>query len=215
LPADDRSHRTLGSCSQRVATGFWVRSSPFPRLPVPLRASLSNPIPHAPSSSPWRLPACCLTRFFILTGPGLASLAAAIFPKTVPKSLCSSDLLRPKIGFDLPHSRHSGSSAEIPSLHWPLVTGHYSLATRHSQRSTVFPPTSPSSPGLANAHRPLPTVVPKSGSFCCPISERNDLKSLSDNCLKPKEIGFDLALFRHFISSAEISLLHWPLATDH
>jgi hypothetical protein len=145
----------------------------------------------------------------------LASLAAVIFPKTVPKSLCSSDLLRPKIGFDLPHSRHSGSSAEIPSLHWPLVTGHYSLATRHSQRSTVFPPTSPSSPGLANAHRPLPTVVPKSGSFCCQISERNDLKSLSDNCLKPKEIGFDLALFRHFISSAENSLLHWPLTTDH
>jgi hypothetical protein len=60
----------------------------------------------------------------------LASLAAAIFPKTDLKSLYASDLLRPKIGFDLPLSHHSGSSAEIPSLHWPLVTIPSPLATR-------------------------------------------------------------------------------------
>jgi hypothetical protein len=84
----------------------------------------------------------CLPRFFILTGPGLASLAAVIFPKAVLKSLSTSDLLRPKIGFVLALSRHFGSSAEISALSSqpPLATICY------------FPPTSLSSPELPTAH---------------------------------------------------------------
>jgi hypothetical protein len=70
-------------------------------------------------------------------------------------------------------------------------------------RTTHCPPPSP------------PTARRKSGSFCRSISDRNDLKSLSGNWLTPKKIGFDLALSRHSDPSAEVSPLHWPLATGH
>jgi hypothetical protein len=68
----------------------------------------------------WSLLLCPACTSVQPQGHGLASLAAAIFPTTVLKSLCDNDLLRPKIGFDLALSRHSGSSAEISLLHWSL-----------------------------------------------------------------------------------------------
>jgi hypothetical protein len=62
---------------------------------------------------------------------GIGFVLLASFPKTVCKFLHASALCHPKIGFDLALSRHCGSSAENSPLHLPLVTAHYSLATRH------------------------------------------------------------------------------------
>jgi hypothetical protein len=104
----------------------------------------------------WSLLLCPACTSVQPQGHGLASLAAAIFPTTVLKSLCDNDLLRPKIGFDLALSRHSGSSAEISDLPSPL-------STRHSQRSVVFPPTSLSSPELPTALCPLTKGHPLPG----------------------------------------------------
>jgi hypothetical protein len=120
--------------------GSWVRSVVSCRLPVPSRSSLSNPIPPRRAAPRGDFPHGRLTRSMILTGPALASLAAAIFQRTYLKSLCSRDLLLSKIGFDLPLF----ATPALP-LESRLFPGHWLLFTRHSP--------------LAHVHRPLATIL--------------------------------------------------------
>ncbi len=46
LPADERSHRALFYCSQRVATAFWVRPRPIFHRAVPLAWHFEPPDPQ-------------------------------------------------------------------------------------------------------------------------------------------------------------------------
>jgi hypothetical protein len=104
----------------------------------------------------WSLLLCPACTSVQPQGHGLASLAAAIFPTTVLKSLCDNDLLRPKIGFDLALSRHSGSSAEISLLHWSLPMN--SLAIYCSLVHYCMPPPVHGPSGSRAPARRLPKI---------------------------------------------------------